>query len=141
MKRTAIVTICVLLFSYAAEAAMGQAPPADSTSVSYDDFMLKHTPDERIRLFNEISAANRADLMRTHLKRTLELRRGELTREQVQFIERAIPALTPEVYSVEGKADRAEWTKSLRQEAEAAFGPDEAKQVLTLTGDHVPGRP
>jgi hypothetical protein len=58
----------------------------EQLEVNYDQFFLKPVK-ERIKIFNEISAENRAFLVKTQAERWLAANRSRLTVEQVSIVE------------------------------------------------------
>ncbi len=66
-------------------------------SITYDQFFLKPVK-ERIKIFNEISAENRAFLMETQARRWLAANRSRLTDKQVAVVEELIRSISPEWY-------------------------------------------
>ncbi len=131
---SAVATTALVLLTSAEVANQ----PAHQDLVSYDEFMLKHSPGERIGLFNRISPENRSTLMRTHLQRTIAARSEEFTPEQLAFLREAISVLTPEMYSEPKDEEKLTRMRELFNRAAALFGQSEAQQTLSLEGKHVP---
>ena len=69
----------------------------EQTAIGYDQF-LPLLPDERCKIFNEISAENRALLMKTHAERWLNANYSRLTQDQFAVVEEIICFITPEKY-------------------------------------------
>ena len=57
----------------------------EQTPIGYDQFM-PHPLQERRRIFNEISAENRAFLIKTHIGRWLAANRPQLPPEQIAVL-------------------------------------------------------
>ena len=73
--------------------------------VGYDQFFLK--PDrERPKIFNEITAENRAVLVKAHAERWLSANRSKHTDEQVAVGEELIQTITPVVQNGPRSRDR-----------------------------------
>jgi hypothetical protein len=108
-------------------------------TIGYDQFMPRPL-DERIRLFNEISAENRAELVKTHVERWLAANRSRLTDEQVAVVEEVARFILPERYKV---AERdfekiAQEIEALQRKAEGVFSREELRQIVSERADYVP---
>ena len=67
--------------------------------IDYDSFRAQSWA-ERISLFNAISAEERAELVRTHVSRWLNVHRRELTDEQIAIVEENIAYISPALYEL-----------------------------------------
>ncbi len=72
----------------------------EQLTIGYEQFMPQPFR-ERLKIFNEISAENRALLVKTYVERWLAANRHRLTQEQVAVIEEIIPSISPEKYRAE----------------------------------------
>ena len=94
---------------------------------------------ERLKIFNEISADNRAFLIKTHAERWLAANRSRLTGEQVAVVEELILTISPDWY----KTDRH--FKEINPEAEvlvkkveAVLPREDVSQLATNRADYIP---
>lgn len=83
----------------------------EQTAVSYDRFMVR-SRQQRLKVFGELSAENRALIIKTHIERWLAANRLRLTPEQIVVAEEILPFVKPEWY----QADRD--LEKVQQEAE-----------------------
>ncbi len=110
----------------------------EQQAFSYDEFM-PHPLQERIRIFNEISADNRALLMKTHVERWLAANRPRLNDEQVAVVEEILRFITPESYRAEGDREKAEQeAEALREKAASVFSREDVVQIMSNRADYVP---
>lgn len=106
--------------------------------ISYDEFMPQPF-QERLKIFNNISAENRALLIKTHVERWLAANRPRLTQEQIALVEEMIPYLTPERYQAERDMEKiAQEAEALRRKAEAVFSREDVMQIMSNRADYVP---
>ena len=109
--------------------------------VPYDEFFALADRDDRIRVFNEITAENRATLVRTHLERWLSRNRGRLSAEQVAMMEENIRFVGPELYSLPKKPEVQAKALDLAERTRKLFGPMDVAQALTIQGDRIADNP
>lgn len=98
--------------------------------VDYDEFRKKPW-NERVTLFNAISAADKAELMRTNTARWLETHRPELSAEQVAFIEESLSFVTPERYLTPPDDEVHELARRARE----LFTPEQYVEAFTIQWD------
>ena len=55
--------------------------------------------EERLTIFNALSAEEKADLVRTHISLWLQAHREELTAAQIEVVQANIRFVTPELYT------------------------------------------
>lgn len=110
----------------------------EQSTISYDEFMPQPL-SERLNIFNEISAENRALLVKTHVERWLAANQIRLTPEQVAIVKDVIRFIVPEQYQ-EGrdfeKVHRE--AEALRAKAEVVFTPEEMMQMMTNYAEYIP---
>lgn len=107
-------------------------------SIGYDQYMPQPL-NERLKIFNEISAENRALLVKTHVERWLAANRPRLTQEQVCVIEEIIPSISPEKYRTERDDEKVmREIEAWQQKAEAIFSREELRQIVSERADYVP---
>jgi len=106
--------------------------------VSYDEVFRKPS-GERLRIFNEVSADNRALLVRTHAGRWLAANRARLSAGQIAAVERVIAAIEPKWY--EPERDEAAFEKEfepLIKNLETLLPREDLRQLATRNADHIP---
>lgn len=113
---------------------MSQEQPA----IGYDQFMPQPF-EERLRIFREVSAENRALLMKTHIERWLAANRPRLTDEQVAVVEEFISFISPELYRAEPEEEKTiREVEALKKKGEAVFSRDDLRQIVSERADYVP---
>jgi hypothetical protein len=116
------------------EGKMNQEQP----SIGYDEFMPQPL-EERLRIFNEVSAENRASLIKTHVERWLTANRPRLSDKQIVVIEEMIPYITPELYRAGRNQEKVErLAEMLYKKAEVVFSREDMMQIMSNRGDYVP---
>lgn len=111
----------------------------EQLKVNYDQFFLK--PDkERWEIFNEITAENRAFLVKAHAERWLAVNRSRLADEQVSVVEELIQSISPEWYKT--KHDFSEEihpeAEILVNKVEAVLSREDVRQLATNHADYIP---
>jgi hypothetical protein len=107
-------------------------------TITYDQFMPQPL-QERIRIFDEISAENCAQLIKTHVERWLAANRPRLTHEQTVVVEEIIHSISSEWYKRERDFERAaQEVEALRKKAEAVFSREDVMQIMSNRADYVP---
>ena len=107
-------------------------------TISYDQFMPKPL-EERLRIFNEVSAENCALLIKTHVERWLAANRARLDLEQITVIEEAIRSISPEWYQAQRDEEKVmREAEALREKAEAVLSRADMIQVFTNRAEYVP---
>jgi hypothetical protein len=108
------------------------------SQISYDQYMPQPIK-QRINIFNEISAENRALLVKTHVERWLEINRQQLRKEQIEMVQEMLRFITPEKYETGidmGEVDQE--IKDLQRKAETVFSRDQLRQIFSERADYVP---
>ncbi len=107
--------------------------------VNYDQFFLKPFK-ERIEIFNEISAENRAFLVKTQAERWLAANRSRLTYEQVSVVEEMIQSISSEWYKT--RDDFSEEidpnVEVLIKRVEAVLSREDLRQLATNRAEYIP---
>ena len=111
----------------------------EQSVIGYDEWMPQPLPERR-RIFNEISAENRALLIKTHIERWLAANRQRLNNEQITVVEEIIiPFITPERYRAERDIEKVEQeADALLQKAEGVFSGEDLRQILSPRTEYVP---
>src|SRR5262245_39897851 len=86
-----------VLFSAQTVVSAPATPAPEADEATYRAFYTADH-DERIRVFNEISAEQKAGLVRTHLRRWLAANRADLTGEQLEVLNEALGLISADVY-------------------------------------------
>lgn len=108
------------------------------TVVGYDQFMPQPI-EERLKLFSEISAENRASIMKTHVERWLAANRPRLTSEQTAVVEEVIRFISPELYREDRDFEKgAQEVEALQEKAEAVFSHEEVRQIMSDRANYIP---
>src|SRR5262245_50865851 len=129
-----MVTALLLLVAPAQDA---QSPYSPRPAVPYDQFFAMTNRSDRIRVFNEITAENKATLVRTHMERWLNRHRGRLSAEQVAMMEENIRFVTPELYGLPKSPELHAKILELAERTSGLFSASDAAQALTMQGDRV----
>jgi hypothetical protein len=107
--------------------------------IGYDGFFLCSV-EERREIFNEISADNRAFLVKTHAERWLAANRSRLTDEQVSVVEELIQSILPEWYKT--KHDFSEEIdpkfEALINKVEAILSREDVIQLAANRAEYIP---
>ena len=91
-------------------------------------------------LFNAITAANRAEIVRTQATRWLEWHRPSLTPEQISAAEAAIAVITPQLYALETEAERVAVTRAVLDRLMVLFTREEVWRFLGAGAPFLPAR-
>ena len=128
MKRLLAVAACALALSTSSDAQV---------TVSYDEYGPMED-QEKIAVFNEVSAENRALLVRTQAERWLAANRDRLSDEQVEAVEGAIAFIEPALYDEEdAEADQAA-SEEVMGRLTAVLPFEDMMQAFTRRGAYIP---
>lgn len=107
-------------------------------TIEYDGFFL-NSVEERIKIFNEISADNRAYLLKTQAERWLAVNRSRLNHQQITVVEEVIQSISPDWYEKRrdsvGVKPEAE---ALAKKLEAAFSREDVRDLATERARYIP---
>lgn len=110
----------------------------EQSVISYDEFMPQPF-HERRRIFNEISAENRALLIKTHVERWLAANRQRLNNEQITVVEESIiPFITSERYLAERDTEKIEQEADALLQKEDVFSREDLEQILSPRANYMP---
>ncbi len=110
----------------------------EKLTVGYDAFFLKPV-EERIKIFNEISAENIAALFKTQTERWLAANRSRITQEQAALVEKVIQSISPEWYKKRSDFDEIEpEAKVLVNKLETTFSRDDLRDLATERAKYIP---
>jgi len=111
----------------------------EQTIISYDQFMPQPR-EERLRVFSEVSAENRALLIKTHIERWLAANRPRLTPEQIAVIEEVIPFIKPEWYQANRDQEKIQREAEVFcRKLETFFSREDVMQISNANfADYVP---
>jgi hypothetical protein len=102
--------------------------------IEYDSFRAKSW-QERITLFNAISAEERAELVRTHVSRWLSLHRHELTDEQIAIVEENIACINSALYELPRDEALVSRFLDLVKRTETLLSLEQMRDALTMHWD------
>ena len=112
----------------------------DQRVVGYDEFDLKPVGD-RIKIFCEISAENRARLVRSQAERWLAANRSRLTDEQIVAAEAAVRSITADWYKDRESIDAVNPdAEALAKRLETVLPREDLRQFATERADHIPAQ-
>ena len=103
-------------------------------AVNYDSFRTKPWA-ERLTLFNAISAEERAELVRTHIRRWLEANRPELNPAQIEMMEEFIAYAQAELYALPMSDESRNEMRALEARTASLFSRDQIREALTMHWD------
>jgi hypothetical protein len=107
--------------------------------VNYEQFFLT-TVKERRNIFTEITAENRAFLVKTHAERWVAANRSRLNHEQVSVVEELTQSISPEWYKT--KLDFSEKidpkAEVLVKKIEAVLSREDVSQLATNNAEYIP---
>ena len=132
--QTAVVLMVVVGMSVAVHAQ--QATPA-AQHVDYETF-FKLDVQSRIRVFNEVTAENRAELVKTQIQRWLDQNRARLTPEQVKLLEEAVTLTVADNYKGPMNDELRTKMQSLEKRMGAAFSQEDLRDAITINGPYIP---
>lgn len=113
---------------------MNQEQPA----ISYDDFFFKPVK-ERLKIFNEITAENRAFLVKTQSERWLAAIRSRLTSEQIAVVEEVIQAISPDWYKTDRNIEEVHpEAEVMVKKVEAVLSREDVRQLATYGANYIP---
>lgn len=132
-----IALAVVLLGSTAVASAAGTRPAA--SPVSYD-VLMRAAPSERHETFSRLSPENKADIMRTHMRRWLDSHSTALSQAQKDAIADNLAALGPGFYREPTTREWRDKAIELFRAAQEVFSRDQMVEIFTLDGAYIPPR-
>jgi hypothetical protein len=102
------------------------------------DMWWKLDVQERIRVFNEVTPENRADLVKEQVTRWLDANRARLNADQIKLLDEVMSAITPDVYRLPRQPEAVERMKALEARAAALLSREDAGDALTIQGPYIP---
>lgn len=110
----------------------------EQKEIDYDQFMPLFL-QERIRIFNEVSAENRALLVRTQVERWLAFNRSQLDQKQIDLLNEIIPLISSEKYEENRDVEKVEReADKITERLESVFSRDQIRQMATNRADYIP---
>jgi hypothetical protein len=106
--------------------------------VTYDEFMSRPF-SERLTVFNQITAEDRAHLVQAHLTRWITREKSRLSPEQLGVLEEAVTAIKPAWYRRPKAAGTREALMELEQRVAQVLSREDMMQALTIRAEHIPG--
>lgn len=135
MKTIRFVAL-VLIALGAIVPAWAQVPPAPAV-VDYDTFMQQDAQG-RLRVFNQITPENRAELVQTQIKRWVEKHRARLTPEQLKVMDENLAFVTPDRYREPMNDQRRAEARQLESRNAAVFTLEDIAQAMTIHATYIP---
>src|SRR2546428_11294999 len=99
-------------------------------ALDYETFRAKPW-NERVQLFNSLTNAEKAELVRRNITRWLNLHRERLTPDQIQLMEENIAFVAEELYDVPKREENLRRVKELEARTATLFSRDERREALT----------
>lgn len=110
----------------------------EKKEIGYDQYMPLPL-QERLEIFNEISAENRALLVKTQVERWLAKNRPQLTQAQIEILDEAIGLITPDKYREDKDTDKVEQeAEKFSKRMEKLFSRDEMRQIVSERASYIP---
>jgi len=131
--RFSVAVFAALLSSFAARAQVTQLTP----KVDYDTFMQQDVQG-RIKTFNQVTPENRADLVRTQIRRWVEKNRSRLTPEQLKIMDENLAFVTADRYRQPANQEQMAKAKDLEARTAKVFSREEMMQALTISAAYIP---
>ena len=110
---------------------------AQPTLVDYDTFMQLDVQG-RLRLFNQITPENRAELVRAQVRRWVDQNRERLTPEQVAAMEDNLTLITADLYSLPRTEEKMEKVRAMEARTAALFSREDMAQAMTIHATYIP---
>lgn len=108
------------------------------SKITYDEFMPLPF-EKRLKMFNKISAENRALMVRTQIERWLALNRNKLSEKQIELLKESIDFTTADKYEENRDIEKVQ-REALEVEKKMAsvFSQDEMMQIMTIQAEYIP---
>lgn len=100
-------------------------------AIDYDEFR-RTAWEQRLALFNALSAAGKAELFRSQVSGWLQRHILELSLPQVELLEEAVQLAVPELYASPKPPDLMERMKDFESRARALLTPAQHIDALTM---------
>ena len=118
-------------------AAPAPSPAPSPAGERYDAFMKAEAPP-RGAAFARLPAEEKAELMKTHMRRYQRVHRAQLSPEQNAAIEANLATLAPGFYRQPVSREWRDKAIALFQQAQEVFTREEMQQLFSLDGDYLP---
>jgi hypothetical protein len=133
LKNTFVVTTMVVAMAIPGLAQVVRAPAA----VDYDTFMQQDVQG-RLRIFNQLTPENRAELVRAQITRWVETNRARLTLEQLKVMDENLAFVTPDYYRQPMNQELRAQATELEARTAAFFSREDLMQALTINATYIP---
>jgi hypothetical protein len=120
------VAVCTALLVSSTRTLASQFDSLES--ISYADWS-NLSPDARREVFNKVTPAKRASLVRAHIENWRERQRRELDANQLEFIDVLLASVTSANY---GKSTRMSLDKRTMERAQLLFYPEQLVELLGM---------
>jgi hypothetical protein len=129
---TSRLIVAILGIAMAASTLGADASWAQAVRVEYDTF-CQQDRQSKIRLFNEISAENRAELVRTQIERWLNKNKPRLTSEQIKIMEENLSFVRADLYRLPRREEDLVKARELEERTAAVLSLEDRAQALTIS--------
>jgi hypothetical protein len=133
MSKTSLVVTILAVVALAFPAHAQVAPAA----IDYDTFMQQDVQG-RLRVFNQVTPENRAELVRTQIIRWVEGNRARLTPEQLKVMDENLAYVTPDRYRQPMNQEQKAQAKEMEARTAAVLSREEMMQALTVYATYIP---
>lgn len=124
----------LLAWMLIATSSSGFGQPAH---IDYDTF-FQGDRAARLRVFQTMTPANRAEVVRTHIDRWLAVNRHRLSAGQVAIVEENRAFITAEVYERPQAPSNLARAKELETRTLSVLSREDAGQAFTIEGAYIP---
>ena len=105
--------------------------------VTYDQFFFLPI-EERLKIFNEITAENRASIVKIQSERWLAANRSRLTHQQVAVVEEMVQAISPLWYETERDFETGHEAEALINKVQGVLSREDIAQLATRRANYIP---
>ena len=127
------VTGALIAIAVAAVGLLGRNSAAQASRIEYDVFCTMDVKNKQ-KVFGEISPENRAELVRTQIRRWLDKNRSRLSAEQIKIMEENIAIVKADLYKFPRNEVELAKAKSLEQRTLAVMTREDMAEALTIFG-------
>jgi hypothetical protein len=106
---------------------------AQTVRVDYETF-CKLDVQNKIRIFNQVTPENKAELVRTQVERWLKQNRSRLTPEQIRIMEDSLALITPDLYRTPKREEDMAKIREVEARVRELFSPEDAAQAFSNQG-------
>ena len=130
------ITGVLIAIAVAAVCLLDRNMPAQASRIEYDVFCTMDVKNKQ-KVFGEISPENRAELVRTQIRRWLDKNRSRLSAEQIKIMEENIAIVKADLYKLPRNEVELAKAKSLEQRTLAVMTREDMAEALTIFGSYM----